>query len=282
MNRCNKFPETGNSLLAAFYKNLLSVLDPVLAQGLLVPSRKIIRPMISCLLIDDDPAVLFYIQNFIKQTPFLNLVASHQSPNEALKTLETEHIQLIFMDIGLPEINGIEFSRILNSMDWVTTPRVIFITSFEHFALDGYKVNAVDYLLKPVSYESFLEAALKAKTQLDVTRAPAYIDSDFVFLRVEFELVKIYLKNIFYLEGFKDYVKVYTTTSNTYIKALTTMKSLEEKLPSGSFIRVHRSFIVSADKIDSITKNTVKIGKAIIPISTQYRDDFKKFTDKWF
>jgi len=238
--------------------------------------------MINCLVIDDDPAVIFYIQNFIKQTPFLNLVASHQSPNEALITLETGRIQLIFMDIGLPGVNGIEFSRMLNSMAWETTPRVIFITSFEHFALDGYKVNAVDYLIKPVTYETFLEAVLRAKSQIETSHVPSYTDTDFIFLRVEFELVKIYLKNILYLEGFKDYVKVYTTLTSTYIKALTTMKSLEEKLPPNSFLRVHRSFIVSTDKIDSISKNTVKIGKSIIPVSTQYRDEFKKFTDKWF
>jgi two-component system, LytTR family, response regulator LytT len=281
MSRCNMFLERGNDLLGLFHKNLLYILKPVLAQDLLIHSRKIFRPMINCLVIDDDPAVLFYLQNFIKQTPFLNHVASHQSPNEALKTLETGSIKLIFMDIGLPEVNGLEFSRMLNNMTWETAPRVIFITSFEHFALDGYKVNAVDYLIKPVSYESFLEAALRAKSQIETPHIPAYTDNDFVFLRVEFELVKIYLKNILYLESFKDYVKVYTTLSSTYIKALSTMKNLEEKLPPQSFLRVHRSFIVSADKIDSISKNTVKIGKTIIPVSTQYRSEFKKFKDKW-
>jgi two-component system response regulator LytT len=237
--------------------------------------------MINCLLLDDDPAVIFYMRSFIEQTPFLNLVAAHMTPNDVLKTLENNNIQLMFMDINLPDITGIEFSKVLNSSGDKVPPRIIFISSFEHYAMEGYKVNAIDYLLKPISYEDFLKAAYRAKAIIDAPKI-GYAESDHLFLRVEYELVKVYLKDVIYFEGFKDYVKVYTKTSTSFIKSLTTMKSLEEKLPSGAFIRIHRSFIVSVDKIESITKNTVKIGKTIIPVSDQYKNVFKTFIDQWF
>lgn len=232
------------------------------------------------MLIDDDPAMVFSLRSFIEQTPFLNLVAAHQAPYEALKTLQDANVQLIFMDIGLPEISGIELSRLI-SVHNNPAPRIIFITSHEEFAMDGYKVKALDYLLKPLSYDTFLAAAFRAKDELE-GGPRLYADTDYLFLRAEYELRKIYLKNILYLEGFRDYVKVYLAGQGTFIKALITMKSLEEKLPADSFIRIHRSFIVSVDKIDSISRTTVRIGKAVIPVSEQYKDNFREFTGKWF
>ncbi len=235
--------------------------------------------MINCIVLDDDPDVLFSLRNYIEQIPFLNLIAAHQEPAEALKTLQNADIQLIFMDISMPEINGIELSKLISSQKG-HTPAIIFITAHEDFALEGYKVKALDYLLKPLNYETFLAAAFRAKEELD-SIPRLYTDTDYIFLRVEHDLQKVYLKNILYLEGFKDYVKVFTVQHPSFIKGLTTMKSIEEKLPADSFIRVHRSFIVSADKIDSITKSTIKIGKSVIPVSEQYRLAFKKFTDRW-
>ena len=237
--------------------------------------------MINCLLIDDNPAVLFYMRSYIEKTPFLNLIATFLAPADALQTLESNTVQLIFMDIDLPGMTGIEFSKMLNAGNERTVPRIILISSSESFALDGYKVNALDYLLKPISYETFLKAAYKAKTVIS-TPAISYSENDHLFLRVEYELVKVYLKDVLYFEGFKNYVKVYTKNSPLFIKALTTIKNLEEKLPQGAFIRVHRSFIASVDKIESITKNTIKIGKMLIPVSDQYKTEFKTFTDQWF
>jgi len=236
------------------------------------------------MIIDDDPVVVEYLQDFALQTPFLNLVSTHNKATDALKVLEQQNVQLIFLDIGMPGIDGMEFAKLLNDTKGDQAPRIIFITGFEHFALEGYNVNALGYLLKPPAYEDFFKAAYKAKTYFENVSgklAGSYNETDFIFLRVEHDLVRVYLKDILYVEGFKDYVKVYTT-GNNMIKALATMKSIEEKLPEASFMRIHRSFIVSLDKIESIHNSTVKIGKAIIPVTAQFKDEFKKFTDRWF
>ena len=242
---------------------------------------------INCIIVDDDELAISHLRVFISQIPFLNLVTFYQSPSEALAAIETQDIQLIFMDINMPGINGMELAKMLQAMHGVNAPRVIFISGHEKFALEGYKVNALDYLLKPVMYEELLKACYKAKTYFDEKEKAAphtdsYVINEFIFLKVEYEMVRIYLKDILYLEGFKDYVKVYLTGNNGYLKALTTMKGLEEKLPVNGFIRVHRSFIVSVDKIDAITKNTIKIGKTIIPVTEQFKDDFRKFAHQWF
>jgi len=240
---------------------------------------------VSCIIIDDDPIVVEYLRDYVIQTPFLNLVAAHHTAADALKTLENENIQLMFLDIGMPGINGMEFAKMLNDSKGDEAPRIIFISGFERFALEGYDVNALGFILKPPTYEDFFKAAYKAKLYYEnpvkQKQRNLYNEYDFVFLRVEHDLVRVYLKDILYIEGYKDYIKVFITGGNM-IKALATMKGIEEKLPGTSFMRIHRSFIVSLDKIESIHNNTVKIGKAIIPVTAQFKDDFKKFTDKWF
>ncbi|MET4139519.1 LytTR family DNA-binding domain-containing protein [Pedobacter sp. UYP1] len=243
---------------------------------------------INCLVVDDDEMALSHLCDLINQTPFLNLVSHHNHPVAALSALDSNDLQLVFLDVNMPDLSGIELARIINSKGERNPPRIILTSGYERFALDGYKVNAIDYLLKPVEYKDFINAAYQAKniieqeSNLKTPSKADYNDNDFVFLRVEYELVKVYLKNILYIEGFKDYVKIYTTNTDGYIKALTTMKKMEEKLPVNSFIRIHRSFIVSLDKIDSFTATTIKISKAMIPVSTQYKEIFKKFTDRWF
>jgi two-component system response regulator LytT len=240
--------------------------------------------MVSCMIVDDDPVVVNYLRAFALQIPFLNLVSTHNTPTDALKVLETENVQLIFLDIGMPGINGMEFAKMLYDSKGESAPRIIFISGFDRFALEGYKVNALGYLLKPPTYEDFLKSAYKAKKyfeQMERSSANSYTESDFIFLRVEHDLLRIYLKDILYVEGFKDYVKVYLHNGGL-IKALTTMKGIEEKLPQHSFMRVHRSFIISLDKIDAIHNNTVKIGKTMIPVTAQFKDEFKKFVDQWF
>lgn len=241
---------------------------------------------INCIIVDDDESAISHLRVFISQIPFLNLVTFYQSHSEAISAIETQDIQLIFMDINMPDMNGMELAKMLQAMHGINAPRVIFISGHEKFALEGYKVNALDYLLKPVMYEEFLKACYKAKTyfaekEKPVTHTDSYVINEFIFLKVEYEMVRVYLKDILYLEGFKDYVKVYLTGNNGYLKALTTMKGLEEKLPVNGFIRVHRSFIVSVDKIDAITKNTIKIGKIIIPVTEQFKDGFRKFAHQW-
>lgn len=241
---------------------------------------------INCIIVDDDEFAITHLRVFVNQIPFFNLLAYYQSPAEALSAMETNDVQLIFMDIDMPEMSGMEFARILQSAHGAAAPRIIFISGYERFALEGYKVNALDYLLKPVVYEDFLKSAYKAKTYFTEKekQSPAtenYLLNEFIFLKVEYEMVRIYLKDILYVEGFKDYVKVYLTGDLGYVKALTTMKAMEEKLPANGFIRVHRSFIVAVDKIDALTKNTIKIRKTTIPVTEQFKDEFRKFAHKW-
>ncbi|SDE34105.1 two component transcriptional regulator, LytTR family [Mucilaginibacter pineti] len=241
---------------------------------------------INCIIVDDDEFAIAHLRVFINQIPFLNLLTSYQSPSAALTAMETHDIQLIFMDIDMPEMSGMEFARMLQATHGTAAPRIIFISGYERYALEGYKVNALDYLLKPVTYEDFLKSAYKAKTHFDekekqAPHAEHYVINEFIFLKVEYEMVRIYLKDILYVEGLKDYVKIFLVGNSGYIKALTTMKGLEEKLPTNGFIRVHRSFIVAVDKIDSITKNTIKIGKIMIPVTEQFKDEFRKFAHQW-
>jgi two-component system response regulator LytT len=238
------------------------------------------------MIVDDEDAAILFLRSHIAQTPFLNLLSYHKNGVDALKGIEDKDLQLVFLDINMPNLSGIELARIIkNKKD--TNIQIIFTTGFEHFALESYKVDALDYLVKPVQYEDFLKAAYKAKTNIEKDGKPVltgtkYSETDFVFLRVEYELIKIYLKDILYFEGSKDYVKVYTANPDSCIKSLTTMKSLEERLPPSSFMRIHRSFIVSLDKISVISKSTVRIGKIFIPITGPYKESFRKFIDQWF
>ena len=242
--------------------------------------------LINCIAVDDDEIAMSRICDFINKTPFLNLLSYYNNPLNALSALGNNDVQLVFLDVNMPGLNGIELARIINGQKKTPRPQIIFVSGYERYAIEGYKVNAIDYLLKPVEYEDFAKAAFKARAiiedQSKTVKEASYGANDFLFLRVEYELIKVYLKNILYIEGFKDYVKIYLTNVNGFIKSLTTMKNLEEKVPSHSFIRIHRSFIVSLDKIDSITANMIRIGKTTIPISPQYKENFKKHIDQWF
>lgn len=243
---------------------------------------------INCLVIDDDEMALSHLCDLINQTPFLNLVSRYNQPVAALNDLESADLQLVFLDVNMPGLSGIELARIINNKNEGNGPRIILTSGYERFALDGYKVSAIGYLLKPVEYKDFINVAFQAKGIIefgDNHKMPSkvdYTDNDFIFLRVDYELIKVYLKNILYIESFKDYIKIYANNTDGHIKALTTMKKIEEKLPPHSFIRVHRSFIVSLDKIDSFTSTVIKIGRIMIPVSSQYKESFKKFTDYWF
>jgi two-component system response regulator LytT len=234
---------------------------------------------VNCIIIDDDPIALKYLGNFTLQTPFLNLLSSHQTVAEAVKILETEKVQLIFLDIVMPDINGMEFARMLETSHGDKAPKIVFITGFAHLAIEGYKVNAIDYLLKPPSYEDFFKAAYKAKMLLK--KAQQQSKDKFIFLKVEHELLRVQLNDILYIEGFKDYVKVYIRSTDSYVKALTTMKNLEEKLPVSLFMRVHRSYIVSLNKIDAINNQVIKIGKIKIPITDYYKAQFREIYEQW-
>jgi two-component system response regulator LytT len=238
--------------------------------------------ILNCIAVDDEPLALGLVCKFIEQTPFLNLVARTSSAVEALKILNDEQVDLLFLDIQMPDLNGMELARVLDSRP--NKPRIIFTTAYNQFALDGYKVDALDYLLKPFNYEEFLKAAQKAlkyQELLGKSEPELKQDDDYLFLKVEYQLVRVALSDILYIEGLKDYVKVWLKSAPKPLLSLTSLKALEEKLPSRRFMRVHRSFIVSLDQINSVTRNTLQIGSINISVGEQYKDAFNVFISKW-
>ncbi|QNH60984.1 LytR/AlgR family response regulator transcription factor [Hymenobacter sediminicola] len=246
--------------------------------------------VLNCIAVDDEPLALGLACSFIEKTPFLNLVGRYSSGVEALQGLH-EHpggVDLIFLDIQMPDLNGMELARTLDRGQPGTGPRIIFTTAFNQYALDGYRVDALDYLVKPFNYEEFLRAATKARAYAERGQsvaapvpAPAAAEEEFLFLKVEYQLVKVALSDILYVEGLKDYVKVHLHSAPRPLLSLMSLKSIEEKLPARRFMRIHRSFIVALDKIESVRRLTVQIGPATIAVSDQYKEAFLQFLSRW-
>lgn len=232
---------------------------------------------LTCAIIDDEPLAVSLLESYVKKTPFLSLAGKYNSAVHALGNLEKEPVDLLFLDIQMPELSGMEFSRILKG-----DTRIVFTTAFEQYAVDSYKVNALDYLLKPISYPDFLQAANKALHWYEMLQqntpqgaAPTAVES--IFIKTEYKLVQIDLRKILYIEGLKDYVKIYVEDDPHPILSLMSMKSMEEMLPANRFIRVHRSFIVQPEKIKVIERNRIVFGKEYIPISDNYKQKFFDF-----
>jgi len=244
--------------------------------------------ILNCIAVDDEPLALGLVCKFIEQTPFLKLAGQYPSAVEALKAIHSQKIDLIYLDIQMPDLSGIELARVIGKGP--ETPRIIFTTAFEQFGLEGYKVDALDYLLKPFNYEEFLRTATKAHSYYELINRPApapvvveseYADDQYLFLKVEYQWVRIALDDILYIEGLKDYVKVHLKNMEKGVLSLTSLKVLEEKLSARKFMRVHRSFIVALDKITAMTKNTIQIGKKNITVGDQYKNAFNQFVEKW-
>lgn len=237
---------------------------------------------LTCYVIDDEPLAVSLLESYVKKTPFLALEGTFNSAIHALTAISDHPVDILFLDIQMPELNGLEFSRIVGG-----ETRIIFTTAFERYAADSYKVNALDYLLKPISYPDFLTAANKAlqwvemtrknTIQADVTAIPVKEEIESIFVKTEYKLIQIALNKILYIEGLKDYVKIYTEEDIHPILSLMSMKTMEEMLPSKNFIRVHRSYIVQAQKIKVIERNRIVFGKAYIPISDNYKPRFMEF-----
>jgi two-component system LytT family response regulator len=235
----------------------------------------------NCLAIDDEPLALNIIKDFAGRIDYVNLVATCTNPLEALKILNKTEIDLIFLDIQMPNITGLE---LIKSID--KTPLFIFTTAYSNYALEGYELNAVDYLLKPFAFERFFKAVNKAyeittlrknKIMSPHQDIESHDHEEYLMVKVEYKTVKIYLNDILYIEGLKDYIKIYIGKKPLLTKS--TMKNIEEKLPPGNFIRVHKSFIVAAGKIESIENNRILIGEKLIPVGNQYKSDFNNFLD---
>lgn len=236
--------------------------------------------MIICLAIDDEPLALQLVTGYIEKTPELSLAGSFDNPLDATEFLSSNRVDLIFVDIQMPDLTGIEFTRLLEK-----GPKIIFTTAFEQYALEGYKLEIVDYLLKPFSYEEFLSAVQKAKRLIGLEQrdlSKVEVKNEFLFLKSEYKIKRINFNDIQYIEGMKDYVKVYTSSESLPVLSLTSLKILEAKLPADKFMRVHRSFIVNLEKINTIERSRIVFGTVYIPVSDQYKETFQKFLDTNF
>jgi DNA-binding LytR/AlgR family response regulator len=221
------------------------------------------------ILVDDEPLAQEIVETHIGKFPNLNLVAKCSNAVEALNALKENDIDLMFLDIQMPQISGIDFLKTLPN-----PPKVILTTAFSEYAMDGYDLNVLDYLLKPISFDRFAKAVNKAISQEPKTAEaePSHSreSADYIFVKADKKLIKIHFNDIFYIEGLKDYVILHTPTGR--VVTLQTMKSLETKLPQDLFMRVHRSYIVNLNNITIIEGNTIQIGKKIIPIGKNYKD----------
>lgn len=230
---------------------------------------------LNCAIIDDEPLAAELIANYIGKTPFLNLIGTYNSASMAIKDLRENPVNLIFLDIQMPELSGIEFAKILPK-----ETRIIFITAFSQYAIEGFRVNAMDYLLKPICYDDFLSAVKKALEWFTIkTRQETYRQDRFIFVKSDYKLIHIEFDNILYIEGLKDYVRIYLS-DNTKIMSLMNMKNLEECLPKPEFMRTHRSYIVHMTKIESVDRFRLILGNVHIPISDSYKESVLEYLDK--
>jgi len=232
---------------------------------------------ITCLIADDEPMALSLIESYVLKTPFLELKAKCNNAIEAMQVLEEQKdIDLFFLDIQMPDLTGLEFSKLLPQ-----NSRVIFTTAFDQYAIDGYKVNALDYLLKPFDYNEFLSAASKARNYFESQQSASVSKpekkQEFFFVKSEYKQIKINFSEILYIEGLKDYVKIYLKDNPKPILTLMSLKKLEEELPSDNFMRIHRSYIIALEKIEAIERNHIVIGKEQIVIAPNYKDALMEY-----
>jgi DNA-binding LytR/AlgR family response regulator len=232
-----------------------------------------------CIIIDDEPLALELLEDFISKVPFLELVGSCTNGFEATAILQEQKIELIFTDIEMPDFSGIDFIKSLDNK-----PMFIFTTAYSHYAVEGFNLNAIDYLVKPIPFHRFLKAAtraqnlLKSKNEEEKPDLNKEIDPEFIFVKSEYENLKINLSDIKYIESLKDYIKIHTQRKKP-ILTLSSLKNFEEKLGKINFIRVHKSYIVSLKHIYSVQRNRIIIDDNWIPIGLNYRESFIKKID---
>lgn len=236
--------------------------------------------MIKCLAIDDEPLALKQLSSYIDKTPFLEMVALCRSAFEAMEYLADNEVDLMFVDINMPDLSGMDFVKSL-----VQKPQIIFTTAYSEYAIDGFKVDALDYILKPISYTSFLKAANKANTWFELNRKqtePVQTTQDSIFVKSEYKMVRIVFSEIRYIESSNEYIQIHLTNSET-VTTLIRLKGIEEQLPKDKFMRVHRSFIVNLDQVKMIERNRIVFDEKIyIPVGDQYKERFQEFVDKTF
>jgi two-component system, LytTR family, response regulator LytT len=236
--------------------------------------------MMTIVAIDDEPLALQLINGYIEETPELSLLAKFKDPLEAVVFLKENIVDIVMLDIQMPGLNGIEFTRQMTS-----GPKVIFTTAYKKYAIEGFKLEIVDYLVKPFSYQDFLKAIHRAEKLINLEKK-SYVNigsnNEFLYLKSNYKIKRIKFNDIQYIEGFNDYVRIYTASSPEPIQSQITLKVIESKLPAGKFMRIHRSFIVNLQMVDTIDRGRIVFGKVFIPVGDQYREKFEDYLRKNF
>lgn len=229
---------------------------------------------ITCAIIDDEPLAAGLLESYARKTPFLELKGTYHNAITAMKDLREEPVQLLFLDIQMPELSGIELAKILPKYT-----KIIFTTAFSQYAIEGYKVNAIDYLLKPISYQDFVSSTNKVLEYYEsLSRQETYARDRFMYVKSEYKLVRIMLDDILYVEGLKDYIRIFLK-SGERIMSLLSMKKLEETLPQPEFLRIHRSYIVHMTEVRSIDRFRIVFGDEFLPISDNYKQSVQQYLD---
>ena len=235
--------------------------------------------MLTCIAIDDEPLALELLEDNISKVPYLQIQGSFSNPLEAMKYLQQQNIDLVFLDIQMPGITGLQFIQSI-----AQKPMFILITAYEKFALEGFNLEVVDYLVKPVSLERFMKACNKAnelhQLRTKQKESPSETQLEYFFINVDYSLLKVVFKDVIYIEGLKDYIKIHLKSTTKPIVARMSMKSLEEQLPASIFIRVQKSYIVSKEHVTAIRKNSIFIGNIEIPVGDNYRDALASLTGR--
>jgi len=236
--------------------------------------------MIKVVAIDDEPLALQLVKGYVEKTPVLELSGAFDNPVEAVAFIGSSDVDLVLLDVQMPDLTGTELARVISG-----GPKVIFTTAYEKYALEGFRLDAVDYLLKPFSYAEFLKAANKAVKLIELERKELpglEVSNDFLFIKSEYKIRRMNFSEIHYIEGLKDYVKIFLTGEKKPVLSLSTLKALEARLPADRFMRVHRSFIVNLETVKVIERGRIVYGEVRIPVTDQYRENFQKYLDRNF
>ncbi len=234
--------------------------------------------MLRCIAVDDEPLALELLVDNIDQVPYLQLIEQCSNAFEAIKVLQQQPIDLIFLDIQMPGLTGLQF---IQSMP--QKPMIILVTAYEKYALDGFNLDVTDYLVKPVSFERFVKACNKALELFELKNKKEVAvenGNDYIFVNVEYKLLKVVLSDIIWIEGLKDYIKIHLKSTNRPVITRMSLKTIEEQLPAGKFIRVHKSYIVSVNYITAVMKNSIFIGELELPVGDIYRDVLHNLTGR--
>ena len=232
--------------------------------------------ILNCAIIDDEPLAVELLSSYVKRTPFLNLTGGFNSAVNAIKTLREKPVDILFLDIQMPELSGMEFAKILPK-----DTRVVFTTAFSEYALEGYDIDALGYLLKPISYEKFIKVAQKGLDWFTSSlKHDSFQNDRFMFVKSDYKLVRVSLDDILYIEGLKDYIRIYLQNGDK-IMSLMNMKTLEDFLPRPEFLRSHRSYIVHMTKVNLIDRMRFVFGDTYVPISESYKDSINDIIERY-